>query len=184
MTHLDQYRPRSLALSATTVTDEGPRVFRLGVYAQVGSGLIASGALAWVTSHPPFASYHFHFAADGRLPVYSVAGMILIFAPLAILLGASFIAAKVTLRSAGLLYWGLIGLLGASLGAIIFVYTATSIATTFFAAAAAFGALSLYGYATKRDRTGVGSGPMIGSVGPICPGSSTCSPQERYDDGE
>lgn len=170
MTHIDHDQPPPLTPSATAVpavTDQGLRTFMLGVYAKVAGGLVVSGAVAWATSHAPLVSYLFRFTPDGRLTGYTLAGMILMFAPLAILLGASFFTAKATPRSAGLLYWVLVSLLGASLGAIVLVYTATSIATTFFITAAAFGALSLYGYATKRDLGPIASFLVIGLVGLI-----------------
>src|SRR3546814_5266165 len=57
--------------------------------------------------------------------------------------------------------------MGLSLSTIFLVYTGASIASTFFASAAAFGGLSLYGYTTKRDLSGFGTFLIMGLVGLI-----------------
>jgi FtsH-binding integral membrane protein len=64
-------------------------------------------------------------------------------------------------------FWVYAGLMGLSLSSIFLVYTTASIAQTFFITAAAFGALSLYGYTTKRDLTGMGSFLIMGLIGLI-----------------
>ncbi|HEX5935752.1 MAG TPA: Bax inhibitor-1/YccA family protein, partial [Pseudorhizobium sp.] len=56
---------------------------------------------------------------------------------------------------------------GLSLSTIFLAYTGASIASTFFASAAAFGALSLYGYTTKKDLSGMGSFLIMGLFGLI-----------------
>lgn len=67
-------------------------------------------------------------------------------------------------RNAFLVFAALIGL---SLSALLVVYTGASFGRAFFATAAGFGALSLYGYTTNRDLTGMGSFLMMGVVGLI-----------------
>jgi FtsH-binding integral membrane protein len=57
--------------------------------------------------------------------------------------------------------------MGISLSSIFFIYTDASIALTFFATAAAFASLSLYGYTTKRDLSGMGTFLLMGVVGLI-----------------
>src|SRR5207248_9980156 len=59
------------------------------------------------------------------------------------------------------------GLLGVSLASIFLIYTGTSITRVFFISAATFGALSLWGYTTKRDLSGVGSFMFMGLIGII-----------------
>jgi FtsH-binding integral membrane protein len=66
-----------------------------------------------------------------------------------------------------LLFWLFSALMGVSLSSIFLVYTHTSIVRVFFITAASFGALSLYGYTTKRDMTGVGSFLLMGLFGII-----------------
>ncbi len=57
--------------------------------------------------------------------------------------------------------------MGASLSTILLVYTGTSVAQVFFATAAAFGGLSLWGYTTKRDLSAMGTFLIMGLVGLI-----------------
>jgi hypothetical protein len=61
-------------------------------------------------------------------------------------------------------YWTVTALMGVSLSLLLFRYTGASVARTFFVTAAAFGALSLYGYTTKRDLTAMGQVPVHGAV--------------------
>ena len=64
-------------------------------------------------------------------------------------------------------FWVYAGLMGLSLSSIFLVYTGASITQTFFVSAAAFGALSLFGYTTKRDLSAMGSFLMMGLFGLI-----------------
>jgi FtsH-binding integral membrane protein len=64
-----------------------------------------------------------------------------------------------------LLFWGFASLMGLSMSTIFLVYTGTSIAQTFFAVTAAFAGLSLYGYTTKKDLSGMGTFLIMGVVG-------------------
>ena len=65
------------------------------------------------------------------------------------------------------LFWVYAGLMGLSLSSILLVYTGASIARVFFITAATFGAMSIYGYTTKRDLTKFGSFLMMGLIGII-----------------
>ena len=56
-------------------------------------------------------------------------------------------------------------MLGLSLASIFLVYTGASITRVFFISAATFGAMSLYGYTTKRDLTAFGSFLFMGLIG-------------------
>jgi FtsH-binding integral membrane protein len=139
----------------------------LGVYNKVALGLVLSGALAWLTSHHPVVDYLFRLTPDGRFAGYTLGGGLLAFAPLAILLGSSFFMRTATPQNSGILYWTIVALLGASLGVDVLRFTGESVATTFFVTAAAFGALSLFGYTTKRDLAPVGSFLIVGLFGII-----------------
>ena len=144
--------------------DAGLRAFMLGVYNKVALGLVLSGALAWLTSHQPVVNFLFQTGANGRVG-YTLLGMVVAFSPLVILLGASFLMKSTTPRNSGILYWTIVSLIGASLGAVFLMYTATSVASTFFVTAAAFGGLSLFGYTTKRDLGPIGSFLIMGVIG-------------------
>ncbi|HMK69021.1 MAG TPA: Bax inhibitor-1/YccA family protein, partial [Stellaceae bacterium] len=79
----------------------------------------------------------------------------------------SFRIQKMSLGAAQLTFWGYSALMGLSLGYIFLVYTGASIVSTFFITAAMFLAMSLYGYTTGRDLTGMGSFLFMGLIGII-----------------
>jgi FtsH-binding integral membrane protein len=146
--------------------DAGLRSFMLGVYNKVGLGLVLSAAMAYLTSAvPAVQELLFRVTPDGRLAGYTILGMGVVFAPLLVLLVSGAAVRNPTARSASAIYWTIVALIGASMGALAFRYTGASLATTFMATAAAFGALSLWGYTTKRDLTAFGSFLMVGLVG-------------------
>jgi len=155
---------RPFARPTDMSVDAGLRAFMLGVYNKVALGLVLSGALAWLTSHEPVREYLYRQTFDGRMAM-TPAGTLLMWAPLIVIIGSSFVMRNVTPRSSGALYWTIVTLLGASLGWIFLAFTAASVAQTFFITAAAFGGLSLYGYATKKDLSGFGSFLIMGMVG-------------------
>ncbi|HEV7384475.1 MAG TPA: Bax inhibitor-1/YccA family protein [Phenylobacterium sp.] len=148
--------------------DAGLRSFMLGVYNKVGLGLVLSAALAFLTgTYAPVRDLMFRVTVDGRLAGFTPLGMVVVFAPLAVLLLSGFAMRNPTAKGAGALYWTIVSLMGASLGVVVLVYTGASIASTFLITAAAFGGLSLVGYTTKKDLTGFGSFLIIGLVGII-----------------
>lgn len=142
--------------AADMSVDVGLRGFMLGVYNKVALGLVLSAGLAYLTgSFAPVRDMMFT-VANGRVG-YSIFGMIVAFAPLAVILFSGFAMKNVTPRSAGITYWTIVSLIGASLGVVVLRYTGASIASTFLLTATAFGGLSLVGYTTKRNLTGMGS---------------------------
>ena len=145
--------------------DAGLRAFMLGVYNKLGLGLVLSGALAWICSHQPVASYLYVLTPDGTLAGVTGLGALLRFAPLIVIFGSMFFMRNPSPRSAGILYWTIVSMIGAGLSIWLTMYTGVSVATTFFITAAAFGGLSLFGYTTKRDLTGVGSFLIMGLIG-------------------
>jgi hypothetical protein len=151
--------------------DAGLRSFMLGVYNKVALGLLVSAAMAYVTSSViPVRDLMFRVTADGRYAGLSGLGMIVAFAPIAIILFSGFAIRNQTPRTAGFTYWSIVTLIGASMGVLVLAYTGASIATTFLITASSFGALSLVGYTTKRDLTGFGSFLIMGLWGVIIAG--------------
>jgi uncharacterized protein len=146
--------------------DVGLRSFMLGVYNKVALGLLLSAGLAYLTSSVPAVRDMMFTVANGRVG-YSIFGMIVAFAPLAVILFSGFAMKNVTPRSAGITYWAVVSLMGASLGVVVLRYTGASIGQTFLLTATAFGGLSLVGYTTKKDLTGFGSFLIMGLWGII-----------------
>ena len=82
-----------------------------------------------------------------------------------LLLLVSFRAQSMSVGAVQAVYWAVTALMGVSLSLLLFTYTGASVARTFFITAAAFGALSLYGYTTKRDLTAMGKFLFMGLIG-------------------
>ncbi|MDP2117162.1 MAG: Bax inhibitor-1/YccA family protein, partial [Brevundimonas sp.] len=162
----------SIPASADMSVDAGLRGFMLGVYNKVALGLLVSAALAWVTgSYEPVRDLLFSTAVfpDGvtRLTGMTMLGMVVAFSPLVLLLGSNFVMKNPTAGGASALYWLIVALIGASMGTVVLVYTGASVIQTFLITSAAFGALSLFGYTTKKDLTGIGSFLIMGVIGLI-----------------
>jgi uncharacterized protein len=145
--------------------DQGLRSYMLRVYNYMGAGLAITGAAAYGT---------FHAAVDGLgLTGFGHAifetplRWVLILAPLALVMLLSFRIQKMTVSAAQATFWAYAALVGVSFASLGLIYTAGSISQVFFITAGAFGALSLFGYTTKRDLAGLGSFLFMGLIGLI-----------------
>lgn len=157
MSEFNEAQYRNPAASMDMSVDQGLRSFMLGVYNKMALGLLWSAVLAYVTSVPPIVDLLYVIDPAGRLAGFKPFGMVIAFAPLAVILGSSFLMRNPSKTGANLLYWGVVSLIGAGLSAWVLLYTPSSLALTFLVTASAFGALSLFGYTTKKDMTGFGS---------------------------
>ena len=154
--------PQGGAVGTATGTsvDAGLRAHMISVYNYMTSGIlltaIVSLAFAWGGRDSLAAQV---FLSGGILR------WVVMLAPLGIVFWMSFGINRISQGTAQLLFWVFSALMGASLSYIFLVYTTGSIALTFFATAAAFASLSLYGYTTKRDLSGMGTFLLMGVVG-------------------
>lgn len=150
---------------ADMAVDAGLRSFMLGVYNKLALGLAVAGVLAYVVGNVP-AVQQFFFAqtADGRVGL-TMLGMVVQFLPLVLLFGSMFFMKNPTARGVNMLYWAVVASIGAGLGLLFLRYTDGSLASTFFVTAAAFGGLSLFGYVTKKDLSGMGTFLIMGVIG-------------------
>jgi hypothetical protein len=152
-------RQTSFARDAARVDiDEGLRSYMLRVYNYMGSALALTGIVAYLTANSPVMMN----AIFGTPLMWVV-----MLAPLGLVF---FLSAKIQTMSATAAqttFWVFAVLMGMSLASIFVVYTGTSIARVFFITAGLFGTMSLYGYTTKRDLTGMGSFLMMGLIGII-----------------
>ncbi len=169
MSDFNRAHARSIpADRADMSVDAGLRAFMLGVYNKVALGLVLSAALAFVTGqYPPVRDLMYTVGPDGRLAGMTILGMIVAFAPLAVMLFGAFALKNATPKTSGMLYWTIVALIGAGMGVLTLVYTGGSIASTFLITATAFGGLSLFGYTTKKDLTAFGSFLIVGLFGLI-----------------
>ena len=140
--------------------DAGLRAYMLRVYNYMGSGVLLTGIVAMLFAMGGASSPAAQLFTGGGILKYVV-----MFAPLAIVFAMSFGQGRMSTGTLQALFWGFAVLMGLSLSTIFLVYSGTSIAAAFFATAAGFAALSLYGYTTKRDLSAFGTFLIIGVVG-------------------
>lgn len=154
--------------------DAGLRAHMIRVYNYMASAVALTGVVAYLTFQ--MVGGNSISVVGGKISGLTPLGQflfggpfmwVLMLAPLAMVLVLSFGIQRLSAGTAALLFYVYAGILGVSLATIFIVYTANSIANVFFISAAAFGALSLYGYTTKRDLSPIGSFLIMGLFGVI-----------------
>ena len=135
--------------------DAGLRRHMLSIYNYMASGVLLSGVVAML------------FASSGYAAQVLTTPLrwVIMLAPLGFVMAMSFGIHRMRTSTVQILFWAFAVAMGLSLSSIFLVYTGASIATTFFATAAAFAGLSLVGYTTKKDLSGMGSFLIMGIVG-------------------
>ena len=152
---------RNFTAAARTRTTEaeldlGLRRYMLGVYDYMAGGLALTGTVAFLVASSPVAMQ----AIFG-----SGLAWIIILAPVALVFFLSFRIQRMSLGAVQTSFWVYAALNGLSLSVIFVVYAHESIARAFFIAAATFAGMSLYGYTTRRDLSGIGSFLLMGLIG-------------------
>lgn len=135
--------------------DMGLRRHMLSIYNYMTSGVLLTGIVALLMAQSGMA----------EAMIMSPIRWLVMLSPLAIVIAMSFGANRFGTGALQVMFWSFAALMGASLSTIFLVYTGASIATTFFATSAAFAGLSLVGYTTKKDLSGMGSFLIMGVVG-------------------
>jgi hypothetical protein len=145
--------------AGAVAVDAGLRAHMLKVYNYMASGVLLTGIVAML-----FAS-----SAFGQNVMINGGALrwVIILSPLALILVMNFGLNKLSTGALQACFWSFAGLMGLSMSTIFLVFTGESIATTFFATAAAFAGLSLVGYTTKKDLSGMGTFLIMGLVGLI-----------------
>jgi len=160
-----------VAQSATGAIDQGLRSYMLGVYNYMTLGLGVTGLVAFVAYKAAVvesATGQILGLTDFGAAIYtSILRYVVIFAPLAVVIGFSAGRNSLSVGAARGVFLLFAALIGLSMSTIFVVYTHGSIFRVFFETAAAFGALSLYGYTTKRDLSAMGSFMVMGLFGLI-----------------
>ena len=158
-------RPSVAARGGTAaVVDQGLRSYMLKVYNYMGIGLVVTGLVAYFT-YMGATPDGYHLTSFGQAIYLSPLRWVVIFAPLAFVFALSYGVRKMSPAVVQILFWVFAAVMGVSLSSIFLVYTGASIAKVFFISAATFGAMSLYGYTTKRDLTQIGSFLIMGLIG-------------------
>ena len=159
------------AQQSSVVMDEGLRAYMLKVYNYMATGILLTGIIALLSFKMSVVT-----DASGSITGFTNLGNALFFsglkwvvmlAPLGIVFYMSFGINKMSASKAQTVFWVFAALMGLSLSWILLVYTGASVARVFFITSATFGAMSLYGYTTKRDLTKFGSFLMMGLIGII-----------------
>jgi len=154
--------------------DAGLRAHMIRVYNYMAMGVALTGIIAWVA----------YVAAGGDAIIVSPRGIsgltpfgqflfslpaqiVLFLGTLGLVFFVSWRIDRLDVGTALTLFMVYAGLFGLMLSSIFLTYTGVSITRVFFISAASFGALSLWGYTTQRDLTGMGSFLMMGLIGLI-----------------
>jgi FtsH-binding integral membrane protein len=138
--------------------DVGLRQYMLRVYNYMCAALAMTGLVAYIVStNETMMAYIF------GTPLMWVA----IFAPLALVFFISFRINHMSAATAQMTFWIYACLVGLSLSILFLAYSGTSIARVFFITASAFAGLSIIGYTTKKNLSGMGSFLFMGLIGLI-----------------
>lgn len=141
--------------------DEGLRSFMLKVYNYMTGGLVLTALSAYATLNTPLFNLFFNQAGLTGL------GWLVFLAPLLLIFVFNSVVRRGSLGQVQAVFWGFSALMGASLAPVMLMYTASSMTRVFLITAGTFGGMSLYGYTTKRDLTGMGSFMIMGLWGVI-----------------
>jgi uncharacterized protein len=166
---------RGAAGTRTQAIDEGLRAYMNKVYGLMSVAMIITGVISMLmagiasTSDPSQAVAQLGngvMLTDVGSALY-LSGLrwVVLLAPLGLVMYLSSRINKIATSTAQILFWVYSGLVGVSISSIFLIYTGESIASTFFITAIGFASLSLYGYTTKRDLSGMGSFLIMGVVG-------------------
>ena len=162
----NQFDPRttqrtSAGVNAASVSvpratrDVGLRSYMLSVYNYMASGILLTGIVAML------------FANSGLAAQVMATPLrwLIILAPLGFVMAMSFGLNRMSTGTLQALFWSFAVAMGLSMSTIFLVYTDLSIAQAFFAVSAGFAGLSLWGYTTKKDLSGMGTFLIMGVVG-------------------
>lgn len=142
---------------SATAIDEGLRAYMLRVYNFMSAGLAVSGIVAYLT------------ISTGLNETILYSGLLwpVMLAPLGLVFFLSFRINSMSAATAQISYWVYAAIMGLSLAIIVDAYTPASVTRVFFISTAMFAGMSLYGYTTKRDLSGIGSFLIMGLIGLI-----------------
>lgn len=150
----------------TTVVNEGLRQYLMKVFNYMAGGLCITALVSWLMiSNPSILRIFYNITPQGAS--LSGFGWLAFLAPLVIVFAFGWVINRGTAAQVKGVFWLYSALMGVSLCPILLLYTGESITRVFLITAATFGAMSLYGYTTKRDLSGMGSFLFMGLIGII-----------------
>ncbi|XDA97565.1 Bax inhibitor-1/YccA family protein [Sulfitobacter sp. LCG007] len=168
---------RTAAGTRADLIDEGLRAHMNKVYGTMSVGMLITFAAAWaisglsMTTDPSLGVAQ--IGADKYLTQFgatlytSPLKWVIMFAPLAFVFGFSAGINRMSAATAQLVFYAFAVVMGLSISSIFLVFTGFSIAQVFLITAISFAGLSLWGYVTKRDLSGMGTFLIMGVIGLI-----------------
>ncbi|MFN3971896.1 MAG: Bax inhibitor-1 family protein [Gemmobacter sp.] len=158
MAQFQTMRAATATGARTAQIDEGLRAHMNKVYGLMSVGMVLTGGVAWAVG-----TNDAMLAAIFGTPLK----WLVMFAPLIMVFAFGALINRLSAAAAQLFFYTFAALMGLSISYIFAIYTGISIAQTFFATAIAFAGLSLYGYTTKKDLSGMGTFLLMGLIGLI-----------------
>ncbi|MBS56442.1 MAG: hypothetical protein CMP16_01040 [Rickettsiales bacterium] len=151
--------------------DEGLRAYMLKVYNYMTTGLLLTGFIAYFFGKASIVTNDLGqiigFTQIGAVLFGSPLMWVIMLAPLGFVFYLSARINKMSVSSAQITFWLFASIMGLSLASVFIQFTGASIARVFFITSGTFGAMSLYGYTTKRDLTRLGGFLFMGLIGII-----------------
>ncbi|MDI2090033.1 Bax inhibitor-1/YccA family protein [Commensalibacter oyaizuii] len=158
-------------VNAQVAFDAGLRNYMLRVYNWMASGLLLTALVSYLVVNTSFGGLFYKILINSSGEVVKVAptglGFLAILSPLVFVMVMSFGINRLSTQTAQTLFWVFCGVMGISMANIFFIYTGGSVARTFVVAAGMFAGMSLWGYTTRKDLSGIGSFLMMGLFGLI-----------------
>ena len=155
---------RGVGVGARAAIDEGLRAHMNKVYGLMSVAMLLTAGVAWSVG-----------TSDALLAIFrdpmtlrpNMLGWVVMFAPLAMVFAFGAMINRMSAAAAQLFFYAFAAVMGLSLAWIFKAFTDTSIASTFLVTSISFASLSIWGYVTKRDLSGMGTFLMMGLVGLI-----------------
>ncbi len=146
--------------------DAGLKSYMLKVYNYMTLGLLITGFAGYLLVKTGLVMHLYSAGADGKMSM-NLFGWIVLLAPLVLVFMFSSAVNKLNVGKAKVIFFAFATLLGLSIANVLLAYTTASVLKVFLITAGTFGGMSLYGYTTKRDLTGMGHFLMMGLWGLI-----------------
>ena len=153
---------RSVGVGARAQIDEGLRAHMNKVYGLMSVAMVVTAGVAWAVGS---SEQLFSILRNPVTGSMTILGWVAMFLPLGMVFAFGALINRMSAAAAQLFFYAFAAAMGLSLAWIFQVFTGVSIASTFLITAIAFAGLSLYGYATKRDLTAMGTFLMMGLIG-------------------
>ncbi len=152
---------------AVSGVHEGLRQYMIKVYNFMAAGLCLTALSAYLVANTSLIRLFFNINQMGQVAGLSGFGWLAFIAPLIMVFAFGWVLNRGTASQVQIMFWAYSAVMGISLTPIVLGYTGASLARVFLITAGMFGAMSIYGYTTKRDLTGMGSFLFMGLIGII-----------------